>query len=348
MRRRPFGEVMSTNDSGTLKLSAVVPVYNEAESIPKLMEELRSVAADKLEYDGPAEWEVIFVDDGSTDDTPAVLQKLFDDNKNLVVIVFRGNQGKSAALAAGFREACGDVVVTMDGDLQDDPDEIPALVAKLDEGYDLVSGWKRKRHDPPGKVVPSRIFNWMVRALTGLKLHDINCGLKAYRQQVLREVVPYGQMHRFLPVLAQWRGFRVAEVVVNHRPRLYGRTKFGPARFFAGFFDLLTVVLLGRYRRTPMHLFGLAGGALFLVGMAINIYLTVGWFQGIWIGRRPLLQLGVLLTILGIQFLSMGLLGEMISQSLAPKQHDYPIARRLSKRRAQARNSKLETRNPPD
>jgi glycosyltransferase involved in cell wall biosynthesis len=342
------GDVMTANDSGAPKLSVVVPVHNEAESIPKLMDELKSVAADKLKYEGPTDWEVVFVDDGSTDDTAAVLQKLFDENPNVGVIRFRGNQGKSAALAAGFREAAGDAVVTMDGDLQDDPAEIPSLLAKLDEGYDLVSGWKRKRHDPPGKVIPSRIFNWMVRVLAGLKLHDINCGLKAYRQQVLREVVPYGQMHRFLPVLAQWRGFRVAEVVVNHRPRLYGRTKFGASRFLAGFFDLLTVVLLGRYRRTPMHLFGLTGAVLLVLGMAINVYLTIGWFQGIWIGRRPLLQLGVLLTILGIQFLSMGLLGEMISQSLAPKEHDYPIAQRLTKRRAQARSSKLETRNPPD
>lgn len=322
------------NESPALKLSVVIPVYNEAESLPEVMDELKSVAVTRLGYGSPTDWEVIFVDDGSTDDTPAVLQKLFEENPNVAVIAFRGNQGKSAALAAGFREAGGDVVVTMDGDLQDDPNAIPSLLAKLEEGYDLVSGWKRKRHDPPGKVIPSRIFNWMVRGLTGLRLHDINCGLKVYRQEVLQEVVPYGQMHRFLPVLAQWRGFRVAEVVVNHRPRVYGRTKFGATRFFAGFFDLLTVVLLGRYRRTPMHLFGLAGALLFVVGMAINAYLAIGWFQGVWIGRRPLLQLGVLLTILGIQFLSMGLLGEMISQSLAPKQHDYPIARRLSHRRA--------------
>jgi glycosyltransferase involved in cell wall biosynthesis len=318
---------------GAPRLSVVVPVYNEAESLPRLVDEVASVAAEKLGYREREEWEIVFVDDGSTDGTSGVLKELFDSNPNVEVISFRGNQGKSAALAAGFHEATGDVVVTMDGDLQDDPAEIPSLMAKLDEGYDLVSGWKRKRHDPPGKVVPSRVFNWMVRVMTGLKLHDINCGLKAYRRHVLGEVVPYGQMHRFLPVLAQWRGFAVAEVVVNHRPRLYGRTKFGPARFVAGFFDLLTVVLLGRYRRTPMHLFGVAGALLFLAGMAINLYLTIGWFQGIWIGRRPLLQLGVLLTILGIQFLSMGLLGEMISQSLAPKQHDYPIARRLTHRR---------------
>jgi glycosyltransferase involved in cell wall biosynthesis len=315
----------------SVRLSVVIPVLDEARSLPKLMEELSS-AAEKLGFNRREDWEVVFVDDGSTDDTPRILQVLFDQNQNVEVISFRGNQGKSAALAAGFREAAGDVVVTMDGDLQDDPHEIPSLIARLDEGHDLVSGWKRKRRDPLSKIIPSRVFNWMVKALTGLKLHDINCGLKAYRREVLQEIVPYGQMHRFLPVLAQWRGFKVAEVVVRHRRRLYGRTKFGAGRFLAGFFDLLTVVFLGRYRRAPMHLFGLAGVLLFMVGMVINLYLAVGWFQGIWIGRRPLLQLGILLTILGIQFLSMGLLGEMISQSLARRQEAYPIARRLTHR----------------
>ncbi len=315
----------------SVRLSVVIPILDEAQSLPRLMEELRS-AAGKLGFGAGKDWEVVFVDDGSTDDTSSILRTLFDQNQNVEVISFRGNQGKSAALAAGFREATGDVVVTMDGDLQDDPQEIPSLIAKLNEGYDLVSGWKRRRRDPLSKIIPSRVFNWMVKALTGLKLHDINCGLKAYRCEVLQEIVPYGQMHRFLPVLAQWRGFRIAEVVVRHRRRLYGQTKYGAGRFLAGFFDLLTVVFLGRYRRTPMHLFGLAGVLLFVAGMIINLYLAVGWFQGIWIGRRPLLQLGVLLTILGIQFLSMGLLGEMISQSLARRQEAYPIARRLTHR----------------
>ncbi|MBC7187180.1 MAG: glycosyltransferase family 2 protein [Calditrichaeota bacterium] len=301
-------------------LSVVVPLYNEAESLQPLYAEI--VAAVKKRVPS---YEIIFVDDGSTDGSLEVLRRLAAQDRRVKVISFRSNCGKSAALAVGFAHAQGAAVVTMDADLQDDPAEVPHLLAKLEEGYDLVSGWKKKRHDPLRKRWSSKFFNIVTSAVSGLRLHDFNCGLKAYRSDVVRSIRVYGQLHRFLPVLAHWQGFKVTELVVNHRPRRFGKTKFGPWRFFAGFFDLLTVMFLRRFNRRPMHLFGLLGLICFVAGSAIALYLAVmRLFYSVYLSNRPLLFLGILLIIVGIQFVSIGLLGEMISESRKDEQ-GYPV-----------------------
>lgn len=310
-------------------LSVVCPVYNEAESIPHLVEELYQVLSGL--QDRIRGFEVIFVDDGSTDQTPEVLRRAREERHHLGVIRFRTNVGKSAALARGFRAAAGDVVVTIDGDLQDDPHEIPLLLDKIQEGYHVVSGWKAKRQDPLTKRLPSKLFNWATRVASGLPLHDFNCGLKAYRSEVVREINVYGQLHRFLPVLAHWRGFKITEVKVNHRPRRYGRSKFGASRFVTGLLDFITVVFLMKYRRRPSHLFGLLGVILFTLGILINLYLVLVWLRTHAIGGRPLLMFGVLATILGIQFVSIGLLGEMMVY-LTKSDEDVPVEMKLAPR----------------
>jgi glycosyltransferase involved in cell wall biosynthesis len=225
----------------------------------------------------------------------------------------RRNFGKAAALQAGFEAAAGDVVVTIDGDLQDDPAEIPRLLAKLDEGFDLVSGWKTRRRDPLSRRLLSRLFNAVTGRLSGLRLHDLNCGLKAYRAEVVRGLRIYGELHRFIPVLAHYRGFRVAELPVNHRPREHGRSRYGMERYLRGFLDLLTVTFMGRYRHRPLHLFGGFGLVLGGAGSLVLLYLTVVKLAGEAIGHRPLLTLGVLLVVVGMQFLSLGLLSELIT-----------------------------------
>ena len=289
------------------RVSVVIPLFNEAESLPELHERLTAVFCQ-------AQWtyELIFVNDGSRDDSLRVLHELLERDDNMRVISFRRNFGKSAALATGFRAVQGDFVITMDADLQDDPAEIPALVAKLEEGYDLVSGWKKKRHDPWSKTAPSKLFNRVTSALSGIRLHDFNCGLKAYRRDVVREIPVYGELHRFLPVLAFKLGYRITEIPVQHHPRKHGKTKFGASRFVNGFFDLLTVLFISDYNRAPLHLFGSIGLVFTLLGFAVNLYLTIGWLNGVWIGNRPLLFLGVLLMVVGIQFFSFGLIAEKI------------------------------------
>ncbi|MEJ2055660.1 MAG: glycosyltransferase family 2 protein, partial [Calditrichaceae bacterium] len=226
---------------------------------------------------------------------------------------FRKNFGKSAALAEGFQRAKGRYVITMDADLQDDPAEIPRLVAELDSGYDLVSGWKKKRNDPISKTAPSKLFNFTTQVLTGIKIHDFNCGLKAYRSEVIKAIPVYGELHRYLPVLAHWQGFQVGEIAVEHHARKYGTTKFGIRRFFSGFFDLLTVLFITRYRQKPMHLFGFLGLISIFLGFIISAYLTILWLDGQGIGHRPLLFLGVLLIIVGVQSFSLGLIGDMLT-----------------------------------
>ncbi|HEV8686790.1 MAG TPA: glycosyltransferase family 2 protein, partial [Gaiellaceae bacterium] len=243
----------------------------------------------------------------------AALTRLHAVQPNVRVVRLRRNFGKAAALDAGFRNATGDIVVTMDGDLQDDPAEIPRLLAKLDEGFDLVSGWKARRRDPLSRRVLSRVFNWVTGRVSGVRLHDMNCGLKAYRAEVVRGLSIYGELHRFIPVLAHYRGFRVGELSVNHRPRREGRSRYGMERYLRGFLDLLTVTFMGRYRHRPLHLFGGLGLALGFAGFLICLYLTALWFAGHAIGHRPLLTLGVLLVVVGMQFLSLGLIGEMIT-----------------------------------
>ena len=311
-------------------ISVVVPIYNEERSVALLYEELQA-ALDPL----PDEWEVVYVDDGSTDESFAALTRLHSRAANVRVVRLRRNFGKAAALAAGFAEATGDIVVTIDGDLQDDPSEIPHLLAKLDEGFDLVSGWKTRRRDPLTRRIPSKLFNWVAGRMSGLHLHDMNCGLKAYRRDVVRGLVLYGELHRFIPVLAQNRGFGVAELPVNHRPREHGRSRYGLERYLRGFLDLLTVSFMGRYRHRPLHLFGGLGLTLGLVGTTILAYLTVDKFLGHAIGKRPLLLLGVLLVVVGMQFFTLGLISEMITshheeRAVAREQRDVHVEEVLS------------------
>ena len=257
--------------------------------------------------------EAVFVDDGSRDGTFAALTRLHARATNVRVVRLRRNFGKSAALAAGFAQTTGETVVTIDGDLQDDPAEIPRLLAKLEEGFDLVSGWKAKRQDPWRRRIPSKLFNWVTGRVSGLRLHDLNCGLKAYRADVVRGLRIYGELHRFLPVLAHYRGYRVAELPVNHRPRQHGRSRYGMERYLRGFLDLLTVSFMGRYRHRPLHLFGGLGLVLGLAGFVLLGYLTVLKATGEAIGHRPLLTLGVLLVVVGLQFFSLGLISELIT-----------------------------------
>ena len=289
-------------------ISVIVPVHDEERTVALLYEELQAALEPLAEL-----WEVVFVDDGSTDGSFAALTRLHNAQENVRVIRLRRNFGKAAALAAGFAHAEGDVVVTIDADLQDDPAEIPRLLAKLDEGFDLVSGWKTHRRDPLTRRVPSKIFNWVTGRVSGLRLHDLNCGLKAYRADVVRGLRLYGELHRFIPVLAHYRGHRVAELPVNHRPREHGRSRYGVERYVRGFLDLLTVSFIGRYRYRPLHLFGGLGLLLGAIGFAVLIYLTIVKALGHAIGQRPLLTLGVLLVVVGLQFFSLGLISEMLT-----------------------------------
>ena len=299
-------------------ISVVVPLLNEERTLETLYAEIAAALEPQEE-----EFEVVFVDDGSSDGSMSVLTRLHDEMPNIVVVHLRRNFGKAAALQAGFLEARGDVIVTIDADLQDDPAEIPKLLAKLDEGFDLVSGWKTRRNDPFFRRLFSRIFNWATGVVSGVRLHDVNCGLKAYRAEVLQGTRLYGELHRFIPILAAYRGFRVAEIPVNHRARKHGRSRYGPERYMRGFFDLLSVTFMGRYRHRPLHLFGGVGVLMGAIGFVILTYLTVIWFWGQGIGHRPLLTLGVLLVVVGIQFVSLGLLSELITS-----QHEERIDER--------------------
>jgi glycosyltransferase involved in cell wall biosynthesis len=297
----------ATLDAGSaVGLSVVVPVFNERDGLRELYAEIES-ACDSI---GLA-WELVFVDDGSTDGTTELVGELAAEHPQIRVVRLRRNFGKSAALAAGFEQTSGQTVVTLDGDGQDDPAEVPALVRRLGQGYQLVSGWKRERQDPRLRRWASRLFNWVTARLSGVRLHDFNCGLKAYEGECARSLEIYGELHRYIPVLAVQRGWRVTELPVNHRPRRHGRSKFGFERYARGPFDLLTVLFIGRYQYRPLHLFGGVGFALILVGVVISAYLAVLRFSGESIGDRPLLQLGVLLIVVGIQLLTFGLLGQM-------------------------------------
>jgi glycosyltransferase involved in cell wall biosynthesis len=299
-------------------ISVVVPLLDEEGSLEELYREICAA----LEPRGEP-FEVIFVDDGSTDGSMGVLARLHDESTNVVVVHLRRNFGKAAALKAGFLEARGETVVTIDADLQDDPAEIPQLLAKLDEGFDLVSGWKVRRNDPFPRRLFSRVFNWTTGAISGVRLHDVNCGLKAYRAEVLQDMRLYGELHRFIPVLASYQGFRVAEVSVNHRARRHGSSRYGPERYLRGFFDLLSVTFMGRYRYRPLHLFGGLGLLMGALGFIILLYLSVLWFWGQGIGGRPLFFLGVLLEVVGIQLVSLGLLSELITS-----QHEERVSER--------------------
>lgn len=308
------------------EISIVVPVFNEEGSLRELHAKLTAVLSGMNEP-----YEIIFVDDGSRDASLEILTGIFEADPHTRVLSFRTNYGKSAALSVGFDEASGDIIVTIDADLQDDPEEIPRLVAKLDEGYDLVSGWKVNRRDPITKTLPSRIFNTVTRWVTGLGIHDMNCGLKAYRSYVTDHLKVYGQLHRFLPVFAHKAGFRVGEIAVKHHPRVHGKTKYGAGRFLHGFLDLLTVVLLTGYTTSPLHFFGTIGIVFSLIGFGINCYIT--WLRltyGNIQGKHPLLILGVLLMILGFQLISTGLVAEFITRIGHRGPDEYSMKARLS------------------
>lgn len=305
-----------------VSLSVVVPVLNEEGTVEDLGH--RTLA----EFDRLGrEAELIFVDDGSTDRTPRILDRLASERPKVHVLHLRRNFGKAAALTAGFQRARGRIIVTLDGDLQDDPSEIPRLVSALEEGVDVVSGWKKERRDPWHKRLPSRLFNTVTSWASGLHLHDHNSGFKAYRSEVLDELDLVGEMHRFITVMAHWRGFAVIEIPVRHHPRRSGRSKYGAARFLKGAFDFLTVLLTTKYNLRPLHLFGFAGTLFGTAGFIILLYLTVLWFQGQRpIGTRPLFFLGFLLIVIGVQLVSTGLLGELIVRQ--PLQRRPPFLER--------------------
>jgi len=289
-------------------ISVVVPAYNEADSLTELMKRLKQSLGEITQ-----EWEIIYINDGSSDASKDILRQIAQTDHRVSVVNFRRNFGKSACLQVGFNRALGKYVITIDADLQDHPEEIAGLINMLESGYDLVSGWKKRRHDPWSKVFASRIFNAFLRMVSGLKIHDFNCGLKAYRSEVIKQIRVYGELHRFIPFLAHHYGFRVTEKTVEHSPRMYGRSKYGSLRIIKGFLDIGTVLLLTRYTKRPGHFFGSAGLVSFIIGFFIALYLTVIWFLGVGpIGNRPLLFLSILLMIIGIQLISLGLLGEMM------------------------------------
>jgi glycosyltransferase involved in cell wall biosynthesis len=306
-------------------LSIVIPVLNEEANLKPLYSELKE-ALDAL----GRSYEIVFVDDGSTDGSAQVLTELHEADDRVKVVEFRRNFGKTAALTAGFRLSQGQIVITMDADLQDAPAEIGVLLGKLEEGYDLVAAWRFDRQDPLSKTLPSRIFNWTVASLTGVRLHDFNCGFKAYRRSVTGEVKLYGELHRFIPVLAFLKGFRIAEVKVVHRPRHTGQSKYGIGRLGRGFLDFLAVIFLTSYLKRPLHLFGTVGMVIFLIGFIINTYMAyLRFFLDEAIGTRPLLLLGVLFMLLGLQIISTGLLGEMLRNLTFQPEEEYSIRKVL-------------------
>ena len=319
-------------------LSIIVPVLNERESLPQLLAEIVRVG----ERHG-IEHEVIFVDDGSRDGSWETIRELASQRSHVSGIRFRRNFGKAAALTAGMRATRGDLVLMMDADLQDDPAEIPNFLAKLNEGFDVVNGWKQRRLDPWHKVYPSRVFNWMIGRLTGLKLHDHNCGLKLFRAEVAREITIYGELHRFIPVLAHARGFRVTEISVHHRERQFGQSKYGVRRFLRGFLDLLTVKFLTGFGQRPQHMLGAIGLTFLGLGFLGLGYLAVLWLlmnvPPVWggmpliavspIGSRPLLAYSVAATLLGGQSLSLGLLAELFVSNTVREQDTFSVAERV-------------------
>ena len=306
------------------RISAVIPAYNEAESLPELHRELvASFGALGMP------WEILYVDDGSRDGTDKVIESLCAADSRVRGILLRRNFGKSAALATGFKEVRGEYVVTMDADLQDDPAEIPRLLAHLDSaGLDLVSGWKVKRLDPITKTAPSKLFNLVTSAVAGIKLHDFNCGFKVYRREVVDALEVYGELHRFLPALAHWSGFRVGELGVHHRARKFGHSKFGAARFVNGFLDLTSAAFISTSALKPLHVFGRIGVAFLAVGLGLGVWFVAQWLQGDPQRVRPLMLLGAACVLLAIQFILMGLLGEMIAHQAA--RADYPVRKRFN------------------
>ena len=291
-----------------LDIAVVIPIFNEKESLKELSHKLVNV----LKRIGKS-YEILFIDDGSTDGSFDIIKEIHENDSNVKGIKLRKNFGKATALSIGFQRAKGRIIITMDGDLQDDPNEIPKFLEKIEEGYDLVSGWKEKRNDPFTRVISSKIFNKVTALFTGVKLHDINCGFKCYKREAIEQINIYGELHRYIPIMVAGRGFRISEIPVEHHYRRFGESKYGPGRFIKGFFDLLTILLITRYKERPLHFFGISGMIVSGTGLGICIYMSFLRFQGYKIGDRPLLLLGILMLILGVQFVSMGLIGEMIT-----------------------------------
>jgi glycosyltransferase involved in cell wall biosynthesis len=292
-------------------ISIIIPLLNEEESLRELFSHIRETMR---RINKP--YEVIFIDDGSTDNSFNVLTLLHTEYPDIVkALRFRRNFGKSAALSAGFKEAKGKFVITMDADLQDDPEEIPLLIEAIGSSYDLISGWKKKRHDSVIFTLPSRIANGLTSKLTGLRIHDLNCGLKIYRNEVVKELKIYGDLYRYIPILVHQVGFRVGEKVVNHHPRKFGHSKYTIGKFYRGFLDLLTILFTAKYIRRPLHLFGVWGLISFIIGVAIDGWLSIERLMGLTsLSNRPIFMVGFLFIIIGVQFVSLGLLGEMISR----------------------------------
>ncbi len=313
-----------------MDISVVVPLLNEAESLPELEAWIRRV----MDENGFS-YEIVFVDDGSTDNSWAVIQQLSEANPNVKALRFRRNYGKSPALNEGFKVVEGDVVITMDADLQDSPDEIPGLYKMIkEEGYDLVSGWKKVRYDSKlMKNIPSKFFNWTTRRMSGIKLHDFNCGLKAYRNEVVKNIQVYGEMHRYIPVIAKMNGFgHIGEKVVQHQKRKFGKSKFGLSRFIRGYLDLITINFISKFSNRPMHFFGVLGSLSFLAGFIISVYLVcTKYFGHVYVSmtRRPLFYLGILAMIVGVQLFSTGFLAEMITSTQREKRV-YSISERIN------------------
>ena len=308
----------------TPDVSVVVPVLDEEGSVRALAEQ---VAATLREIG--KEYEIVFVDDGSSDGTSERVHEAHAADPRVKLVRLRRNFGKAAALCAGFEASSAPIVVTMDGDLQDEPSEIPRFLDKLGEGYDLVSGWKKHRKDPVNKRWPSKLFNWVTRRLAQVDLHDFNCGFKAYRREVLDQIAVYGELHRYIPVLASRRGFRVGELAVAHNPRRHGVSKYGWDRYYKGLLDLITVLFITKYTRRPLHLFGAIGLVCFGSGFTINAYLAILWARGASLSNRPLLLLGILLMLVGIQVLTTGLIGEMITFKNFRRTDTYSVKERL-------------------
>ena len=311
-----------------MDISLVIPLYNEVESLPELHGWIKKV----MEENGYS-YEVIFVDDGSNDGSWEIIKSLHEKYENVTGVKFRRNYGKSAGLNVGFEHTKGDVVITMDADMQDSPDEIPDLYNMImKDGFDLVSGWKKKRYDPLSKTIPTKLYNFVTSKMSGVHLHDMNCGLKAYRGDVVKNIEVYGEMHRYIPVIVKWAGFsNIGEKVVQHRPRKYGVTKFGLSRFIYGPLDLLSIMFMGKFGKRPMHFFGVIGTFIFFGGLGILAWLSADkiLFNAIGIANRPAFYLGILMVIVGIQLFIAGFLGELISRS-SSERNSYKITEILN------------------
>ena len=310
-----------------MDVSIVVPLYNEEESLPELCAWINKVAVEN-----GYTYEIMLIDDGSTDGSWNVIEKLSESNAHIKGLRFKRNYGKSAALNEGFKIVTGEVVITMDADLQDSPDEIPLLRNMiLNEKYDLVSGWKKKRHDPVSKTIPSKFFNWVTTKTTGIKLHDFNCGLKAYRLSVVKNIEVYGEMHRYIPVIAKWAGYkRIGEKVVEHRARKYGTSKFGIERFIKGFLDLASILFVGKFGKRPMHFFGSWGTVSFIFGLTVFIYLTISkfFFDKSGLTQRPLFFFAILAMIIGTQLFLTGFIAELITRN-SPGRNHYLVEKKM-------------------